>query len=127
MTDELTHAVCLSFDFDSVSLWMALGQKTPTAISRGEFGAIGAQRILNTLSEHDIPGTWFIPGITIETFPEVVRKIAAQGHEIGHHGFRHVSPVKMTLEEELSIQSEDDGGTARVRFVARLGLSPDYE
>ena len=94
------HNVVLSFDFASVSLWMAQGLTSPTNLSRGEFGVVGARRILDLLGAHGIKGSFYIPGVTINTYPDVCREIAAQGHEIGHHGYRHVSPVKMEREEE---------------------------
>ena len=44
------HLVCLTFDFDALSLWLARGITSPTPISQGEFGAVGAERILALLS-----------------------------------------------------------------------------
>jgi len=84
------HIVCLSFDFDALSGWIARGLTTPTPISRGEFGVVGAQRLLALLKKHAIQSTWFIPGVTIETYPEVCERIVDQGHETGHHGWTHV-------------------------------------
>ena len=46
--------VCLTFDFDTQSGFIARGMTTPTPLSRGEFGAIGARRILDTLKVRDI-------------------------------------------------------------------------
>ncbi len=94
------HLVCLSFDFDAISLWMAQGLTSPTNISRGEFGVIGVERILKLLNQHNILATFFIPGITMNTYPDICREIAARGHEVGHHGFAHISPVKMSRDEE---------------------------
>ena len=39
-------------------------------------------RILKLLARRDIPATFFIPGHTIETYPDVCRQIADAGHEI---------------------------------------------
>ncbi len=94
------HIVCLSYDFDAMSLWIARGLTTPTAISRGEFGAVGAGRILDLLSRHGIAATWFIPGVTIGTYPEVCRRVVAEGHEVGHHGWTHTPPSKLSRDEE---------------------------
>lgn len=94
--------VCLTFDFDAISMWMARGMLTPTPISRGEFGVVGAKRILALLRKFDIRATWFIPGHTLETYPQVCREIAAQGHEIGHHGWFHVAPAGLSREQEES-------------------------
>ena len=96
------HLVCLSFDFDTVSFWMAQGLTSPTPISRGEFGVIGVQRILKILDNYGITASFFVPGVTLNTYPDCCRAIAEAGHEMGHHGFTHVSPVKMSAEDELN-------------------------
>ena len=36
------HFVCLTFDYDNVSPALARGTTTPTYISRGDFGVVGA-------------------------------------------------------------------------------------
>jgi peptidoglycan/xylan/chitin deacetylase (PgdA/CDA1 family) len=95
------HLVCISLDFDSVSLWMALGQTSPTPLSRGEFGAVAAVRLLDLFHRHGIDTTWFVPGLTIDTFETTCRQIVDGGHEIGHHGYDHVSPVDLSREAEL--------------------------
>ncbi len=110
----MAHHVCLTFDFDSVSLWMAMGQTSPTPISRGEFGVVAAERILALLDKHDISGSWFTPGVTIETYPDACRRIHEAGHEIGHHGFAHVSPRGMSRAEELDALQK---GNAAIRSV----------
>jgi len=94
------HIVCLTFDFDAISGWISRGMTSPTPISRGEFGIVGAARILKLLKSYAIPATWFIPGHTIETFPDACREVADAGHEIGHHGWTHVPPAAMTREQE---------------------------
>ena len=54
--------VCLSFDFDAISVWLgSFGTSTPTAMSRGEFGAnVGTPRILDLLEREDVPASWFV-------------------------------------------------------------------
>ena len=94
------HITCLTFDFDAVSGYIAQGQRSPTPISRGEFGLVGAERILALLQRHGIPATWFIPGHTIETYSAMSARIAEAGHEIGHHGWTHMTPVTMSRDEE---------------------------
>ena len=95
------HIVCLTFDFDAISGWIARGMTSPTPISRGEFGpAVAVPRILALLRKYDIAASWYIPGHTLETYPEACRKIFDAGHEIGHHGWTHVSPAELTPEKE---------------------------
>jgi peptidoglycan-N-acetylglucosamine deacetylase len=81
--------VCLSFDFDGPSLWIMRRMTTPTSISRGEFGAVAVPRLLRLLAQRQIPSTWFIPGHTIETYPEVCRQVVDAGCEVALHGYAH--------------------------------------
>jgi peptidoglycan/xylan/chitin deacetylase (PgdA/CDA1 family) len=96
------HIVCLTFDFDSFSGFISRQMVTPTPISRGEFGVVGAARILDLLAAHGIKSTWFTPGFTIETYPEMSARVVTAGHEIGHHGWTHTPPAQYTPGEEVA-------------------------
>ena len=113
-------SICLSFDFDAMSAWIGSFKSTsPSVISRGEFGKVGTPRLLELLERYHIPATWFIPGHTIDTFPELVEKIAAAGHEVGHHGYCHENPATLPLEEERRVLEK---GLESIRRV--VGKSP---
>jgi len=94
------HIACLTFDFDAWSGMTARGLTTATPVSRGEFGPVGVRRILPLLARNAIPASFFVPGIVIETYPQVCAEIVAGGHEIGHHGYTHRVPATLTAEVE---------------------------
>ena len=95
------HIACLTFDFDAMSGFISRGMTSPSPISRGEFGAnVGAARILALLKKYDIAASWYIPGHTLETYPEQCERVFSAGHEIGHHGWTHVPPAQLSREEE---------------------------
>ncbi len=97
-------SVCLTFDFDAISVRLgAKGTASPTEVSRGEFGVVGAARVLALLKKYDLPATWFIPGHTIETYPDAARSVVEGGHEIGHHNYRHESPRALSPEDERAV------------------------
>lgn len=99
-----SSTVCLTFDFDAISLWLGPFKATsPSMISRGEFGPVAARRILDLLDRYQIRSTWFVPGHTADTYPEAVREVHDRGHEIGHHGYCHENPVGLSPEEERRI------------------------
>jgi peptidoglycan-N-acetylglucosamine deacetylase len=94
------HLVCLTFDFDTQSGFIARGMTTPTPLSRGEFGAMASRRVLDFLASRGIKATWFIPGFTIESWPRECAAVVAGGHEIAHHSWAHIPPAIQTREEE---------------------------
>lgn len=100
--------LCLSFDFDGPSLWIMRKMASATPVSRGEFGAVAVPRILKLLAARDIPCTFFIPGHTIETYPDLCRMVVDHGCEIGIHGYAH---------EMNGLQSEDEERAAMSRSI----------
>ena len=89
LEDNPNGYLCLSFDFDGPSLWMQRGMTTPTPISRGEFGAVAVPRILRLLARRGIAATFFIPGHTMETYPDACKMIVDGGGEVALHGYAH--------------------------------------
>jgi len=95
------HIVCLTFDFDGLSGFISRGQVGPSWLSRGEFGPrVAAPRLLALLGRFGIRSSWYVPGHTIESFPDAVRTVAGAGHEIAHHGWTHRPPASLTREQE---------------------------
>ena len=46
-------------------------------------------KLLRILNEARVKATFFMLGYVAEKHPEIVRRIEAEGHEIGTHGFSH--------------------------------------
>ncbi len=51
--------------------------------------------LLDLLQRHGARATFFALGLLIETYPELVRRIAAAGHEIGSHGYAHLQIFRL--------------------------------
>jgi peptidoglycan-N-acetylglucosamine deacetylase len=98
-------AVSFTFDFDAESAWLgSFGVSTPSALSRGAYGATeGVPRILALLRKYHLPATFFIPGDTADRHPEVTKTIVDAGHEIGHHGYLHEPPHRLELAAEVEM------------------------
>ncbi|KAF4633944.1 hypothetical protein G7Y89_g4175 [Cudoniella acicularis] len=105
-------------DIDAVAGWLGSygGEDSTSDISRGPYilsfqdeiltvfpglfaGTIGTRRLLKLFEKNNMKATWFIPGHSLETFPEECAMIRDTGHEIGLHGYSHENPVDMTLEQ----------------------------
>lgn len=48
--------------------------------------------LLDRLAAHRIRATFFVLGRNAEKYPELVRRMAAEGHDVGHHSFTHGDP-----------------------------------
>jgi len=58
-----------------------------------------AQRILEVLKRYEIEAVFFVAGRLIEEYPDLIKKISEQGHEIGIHGYVHQHLDKLTKTE----------------------------
>lgn len=98
--------VMFGADIDAVAGWLGSygGGDSPHDINRGMFaGEVGVPRLLQLFDAQGIKITWFIPGHSAETFPHMVEKIAAAGHEIGGHGYSHENAIEMSKEQEHDV------------------------
>ena len=117
------HIVCLTFDFDTQSGFIARGMTTPTPLSRGEFGAMASGRILKFLKDRGIKATWFTPGFTIESHPRACEAVVAGGHEVAHHSWAHVPPAQQSkAEEEADLVRANETDREHEVWLYHLGL-----
>jgi len=86
----------LSFDVEDWYMGLEIGI--------GEWGrfeprlAIGLNRVLALLRRKGARATFFVVGRCAELHPELIRRIAEDGHEIGSHGYSHAKVYEMTPE-----------------------------
>lgn len=97
-------AAAFSFDFDAEELWIGEDPENanrPGVLSQGAYGAkVAVPALLELLERRGVRASFFIPGRVAERHPDRVRDIVAAGHEIGHHGYTHTSPTKLSRDEE---------------------------
>ena len=90
-------------------------------------------RILETLDKQGFKATFFCLGGMATEFPDVVKKISGNGHEIGCHSFKHVWLNKMSREEwkedtiiircSCSVLRYQKGGNSRKKLCNRLEMN----
>src|ERR1700740_765699 len=93
-------------DVDSVAGWIGSygGGDSPSDIQRGGFATEGGvPRLLRVFKKYILKTSFFIPGHSIESFPDQCRQIVDEGHEIGAHGYTHENPVAMTPTQEEAV------------------------
>ena len=103
-------AVALSFDSDHETNELRDGGESPGKLSQGQYGnRQGVPRILEILSRNEVPATFFVPAVTALLYPDEQRRIVAEGHEIGIHGWIHErnSVLPIEAERDLMLRSAD--------------------
>jgi peptidoglycan/xylan/chitin deacetylase (PgdA/CDA1 family) len=117
-------AVCLTFDVDAESGFIgddASYATRLTSLSEGRYGVTrGVPRLLDLLGGAGIPATFFVPGDTADRHPQVIADILEAGHEIAHHGHRHlrsdlISQAEQRAEIELGLEALERAGVPRPR------------
>jgi peptidoglycan-N-acetylglucosamine deacetylase len=97
-------AASFTFDFDAETVWLALDPANadrPGVLSIGAYGArVGAPLVLDTLARHGVRATFFVVGRNAELYPELVKRMIAEGHEVAIHGYTHTPPARLSPVEE---------------------------
>lgn len=112
-------AASFTFDVDAESCVLAhdpASAQRMSLMSHQAYGPrVGVPKLLAILRRRGIRATFFVPGFTAECYPHVLRAIAEEGHEIGHHGYLHEPMQGIDAATEARYL---DRGLAALRNVA---------
>ena len=118
--------VALTFDHDSLSDSIRRGD-SPVKFSHAEFGhRVGVPRILELLSREGIAASWFVPGATMDLYPEDTDAILAGGHELGSHGWFHEDFSELPPGEQRAILDRSVDAVRRASGDAPKGFRAPY-
>lgn len=70
------------------------------------WGGDKTMAILDILDEYNAKATFYLVGIWVDKFPELVQEIAARGHEIGNHSATHAHMTKIS-ESQMRKELDD--------------------
>ncbi len=88
--DGARCAVALSFDADHDTIPLRDADESPMRLSQGQYGnRRGVPRIRALLQREQVPVSFFYPAVSAMLYPDELRGIAADGHEIGIHSWIH--------------------------------------
>ena len=62
--------------------------------------------ILDALKKHDVKATFFVVGNFLETSPEIVKRMIAEGHTVGNHTYHHWDMSKIGEMEQFRQELE---------------------
>ena len=103
-------AVALSFDSDHDTSELRQGGKSIGRLSQGQYGnRQSIPRILALLAKYSVPASFFVPAVVATLYPDEQRRVVAEGHEIGIHGWIHErnSVLPEAAERDLQMRSAD--------------------
>ncbi|NLW55080.1 MAG: polysaccharide deacetylase family protein [Firmicutes bacterium] len=63
------------------------------------WGADQTEELLRILRDNQVRCTFFLCGLWLEKYPEMVKKIAADGHEIGNHSYTHPHMNNLSVQQ----------------------------
>ena len=64
------------------------------------------ETILDALKKHNAPAAFFVVGNMIETAPDIIRRMAAEGHIVGNHTYHH--PDMSAISDKAAFKEELD-------------------
>lgn len=102
MTDSFP--VILGTCLDAEAIWLGKAPENinrPALLSHGTYEINeGLPAMLDLYERQGIQTTFFVPGVTADRYPDAVREIARRGHELGSHGYNHLSPLLLDAVRE---------------------------
>ena len=127
--DGARCAVALSFDSDHETNELRDGGRSIGRMSWGEFGSrVGVPRILGILGAHGVRASFFVPAVSALLHPDEQRRVVAEGHEIGIHGWIHELNSVLPYEAERDLMLRSADALEQVTGVRPVGLrTPSWD
>jgi peptidoglycan-N-acetylglucosamine deacetylase len=122
-------AVALSFDSDHETNELREGGKSIGRLAWGQYGArIGVPRILKILEKTGVKGSFYVPAVTALLHPDEQRRVVAEGHEIGIHGWIHELNATLPREAERDLMLRAADTLEKIAGVRPVGLrTPSWD
>ena len=96
------------------------GEKTVYLTFDNGYEAGYTETILDILQEENVPATFFLTGHYVRSAPEIVKRIASDGHIIGNHSYHHYDFTELTKEKYLKEVTDLDRAIEAVTGIERL-------
>jgi peptidoglycan/xylan/chitin deacetylase (PgdA/CDA1 family) len=125
-------AAAFTFDVDAESAVIALAPEAARhlgVMSHQAYGPrTGLPRLLKVLERRNVQATFFVPGAVAERWPDAIRRIRDDGHELGHHGYLHEPVADLDQEAEERVLLRGLEALDRVCGVRPVGYrAPMWE
>jgi len=122
-------AVALSFDSDHETNELRDGGKSIGRMAWGQYGnRVGVPRLLKLLAKYDVKATFYVPAVSALTYPDEQRRVIAEGHEIGIHGWIHEVNSTLPYEAERDLMMRARDALEKITGVRPIGVrTPSWD
>ncbi len=122
-------AVAFSFDSDHETNELRDGGGSISKLSQGQYGhRRGVPRILDILGRHGVPASFYVPAVTALLYPDEQRRVVAEGHEVGIHGWIHERNSVLPLDAERDLQMRAADALEKITGVRPVGIrTPSWD
>jgi peptidoglycan-N-acetylglucosamine deacetylase len=122
-------AVALSFDSDHETNELRDGGESVARLSWGEYGTRrGIPRIRSVLDRFGAKASFFVPAVSALLHPEEQESLAAEGHEIGLHGWIHERNTDVPPEAERDLMLRAADTLEQITGVRPVGMrTPSWD
>jgi peptidoglycan/xylan/chitin deacetylase (PgdA/CDA1 family) len=122
-------AVALSFDSDHETNELREGGESIGRLSQGQYGnRQGVPRILKILSQHEVKASFFVPAVTALLYPDEQRRVVAEGHEVGIHGWIHERNSELPYANERDLQFRSAEVLQKITGARPVGIrTPSWD
>lgn len=122
-------AVALSFDSDHETNELRDGGKSIGRLAWGQYGnRVGVPRLLKLLAKYDVKATFYVPAVAALTYPDEQRRVIAEGHEIGIHGWIHEVNSTLPYEAERDLMMRAADTLEKITGIRPVGLrTPSWD
>ena len=122
-------AVASSFDSDNETNELRDGGNSIGRMSWGQYGSrVGVPRILALLHKAGVPATFFVPAVAAMLYPDEQRRVIAEGHEIGLHGWIHELNSILPEKDERELHRRAFDTLTKITGVQPVGMrTPSWD
>ncbi len=113
------NKILLSFDIEEFDLPEEYGASI-SEDEKFEISCNGTIAILDVLRSNGVKATFFVTGVFAEKYPELIRQMVADNHEIASHGMNHSFFETAHLSQSRSVLEQISGQRITGFRMARL-------
>lgn len=115
-----TNVASAAVVYDGASISRQAMRENLCAITFDDGPSANTSHLLDLLAEHGVPATFFLLGKNVALRPQLVRRILAEGHEIGNHSWSHPKLRALSREQQREELARTDA------LLRELGASPRH-